>query len=247
VGAYAAPEVYLLGSGIKSVLHFTVETIQALKVCRTLFVLHDDRMVHDFLKQHCSDVRDLAELYPDVGFRSEVYEKIANVVVGEAANGGSIAFLVHGHPLFLVSAAELLINLLRARNILVHLLPGVSSFDTIMCDLAIDYAYGIQIFDATTMISRGWRLNASLPALVFQIATTMNGGIQREMPAASILQPLVEHIAQSHQLHQRCAVIHSASFVLDVNEILWMPVGELTLRTDLELWRRPTLYIPARL
>lgn len=99
-------DIYLLGAGIRGTLHFTNETLQALQASRVVYVLHPDTMVLDYVRKHCDDVRDLTAFYEGREIRQDVYCAIADRLVEEAGRGTPVAFLVHGHPLFLVSATE---------------------------------------------------------------------------------------------------------------------------------------------
>jgi uncharacterized protein YabN with tetrapyrrole methylase and pyrophosphatase domain len=238
-------DLYLLGSGIRSTLQFTRETIQAIQACRVVFVLHDDTAVHDFVRTLCGDVRDLIDLYSEHEVRADVYRAISDLLVAEAQRGSGVAFLVHGHPLFLVSATEYTLEQARTRNLKVRMLPGVSSFDTILCDLEVDYGYGLQIFDPTTMMSCGWKPNPAVPMLIFQLATTLNGKVVRDLPAVSVLEPLRQYLCETYPEDHLCTVIYSAAHLLERPARSPIRLGDLAQNEDIELWRRPTLYVPA--
>lgn len=238
-------DLYLLGSGIKGNLQFSVESIQALQVCRVAYVLHDDLAVHSFIRKHCADVRDLIHIYKEHSERKEVYRSIAELLIAESKSGPGVAFVVHGHPLFLVSATDYLLELSERHEIKIRVLPAVSSFDTILCDLGFDYGYGLQILEATTMINRRWKPNPSIPALVFQLATVMNPLVTREAPPPLVLKPLVEHLSSSYPSTHKCTIVYSATHVLEQSTLVDIPLGDLHKSNQIELWRRPTLYVPA--
>jgi uncharacterized protein YabN with tetrapyrrole methylase and pyrophosphatase domain len=241
----APVDLYLLGSGIRGALQLTRETLQALATCRAVYVLHDDLMVHDAIREVCADVRDLADLYSGHTLRADVYRAISELLVAEAARQGPVGFVVHGHPLFLVSATEYTIELGRARGLNVRMLPAVSSFDTLLCDLEIDYGYGLQMYDATTLIQNQWKPNASVPTLIFQLATTMNAEVTRDEPSASVLRPLIDHLLKSYPPDHMCILVHSAAHLLEPTAKLAVKLEDLAARDDIELWRRPTLYVPS--
>jgi siroheme synthase len=237
------PDIYLLGSGIRGTLQMTLETVQALDRCRTVFVLHPDTMVLDFVREHCADVRDMSELYQGRQVRQDVYTAISHEVIAAAKAGGPVAFLVHGHPLFLVSATEYTIELARHSDLSVAVLPGVSSFDTLLCDLGIDYGYGVQIFDSTSMCENNWKPNPAVPLLVFQLPTTYNREVVRDRPTGEVLKPLVDYLVPIYGPEHEVKVIHSGAFILETTEIIDFALGDLA--TDkLDLTRRPTLYVP---
>ncbi|MFG4634284.1 SAM-dependent methyltransferase, partial [Acinetobacter baumannii] len=171
-----ATNIYLLGSGILGSLHLTEETKQALQISKHIFVLNPDTsLIEDFKQTYSSaQVHDMAYLYKDELYRQDVYKKISEVIIATAKDNGPVSFIVHGHPLFLVSASEYTLDLAEENNLSVKILPGISSFDTLMCDLKIDYGYALQFFDSTTLINHNWSLNTEVPLLIFQLSTTNN-------------------------------------------------------------------------
>jgi hypothetical protein len=237
--------IYLLGSGIKGFLHLTIETIQALRACRRVFVLHSDAGVLDAVREYCTDVEDLAPLYDGQTIRDDVYRQISELLVQAASETQPVAFLVHGHPLFLVSAAEYTLDLAEQHDLRVSVLPAVSSFDTLLCDLRIDYGYGVQIYDTTTLLKGGWSPNPQVPMLLFQLASTLNRSVISGDPARDALRPLIDLLAPLYGGSHRVQVVWSAAHVLESSSIIELPLAELAT-TDLELWRRPTLYVPAK-
>ena len=237
--------IYLLGSGIRGALQFTQETIQALRASRVVYVLHDDTMVLDAVRELCPQVEDLATLYSPGDVRSNVYRTISEKLVAEAISGGpSIAFLVHGHPLFLVSATEYTLELARSKGLRVEMLPAVSSFDTLLCDLEIDYGYGLQLFDSSTLLAVDWQPNPQVPMLIFQLATTLCDKVVDTEPPPQVLRPLVEKLLRTYPPDHLCTVVHSSAFLLERSTKIEVALGNLAECDDIELWKRPTLYVP---
>lgn len=201
-------------------------------------------MVLEDLRTHCPDVRDLASMYEEGKSRPEVYRQISELLVAEARRQPGVAFVVHGHPLFLVSAAEYTLALAREHGLRVRVLPAVSSFDTILCDLEIDYGYGLQIFDATTMIRNGWRPNPAIPLLIFQLATLLTDAQIRGSVASARLEPLVDYLAQGYPRDHVCTVVYTGSHLMESSLLVAIPLSDLSSSDKIELWKRPTLYVP---
>lgn len=237
--------VYLLGSGIRGTLHFTVETVQALRACKRVFVLHSDQGVVESVREHCAQVEDLAPLYVGQTVRDNVYREISRRLVESALDSAPVAFLVHGHPLFLVSATEYTLQLADHHDLRVSVLPAVSSFDTLLCDLRIDYGYGVQIFDTTTLLKAGWTPNPKVPLLLFQLASTLNPAVIRCDPEQDALRSLIDLLVPVYGAEHRVQAVCSSAHVLETSSIVDLPIRDLAT-TELELWRRPTLYVPAK-
>lgn len=218
-------DIYVLGTGIFSTLHFTTETLQALRVCRHAFVLHDDLGVHARIAALGPRVHDMADRYDAGRIRRDIYVEIAAEVVAAASQCDEpVALVVHGHPLFLVSATEYLLELARGRQLTARVLPAVSSFDTLLADLEIDLGYGVQIFDATTLLEHAWMPNPEVPTLLFQLTTTLIGEVVTETESLTI-EPLVKHLLLAYPYDHSCLVLHSATHVLDVPGVYATPLG----------------------
>src|SRR5690606_41068050 len=56
-------DLYLLGVGIYSSLHLTIETIQAIRSCNQVFILHDDPMVLNYIKNINPNIIDCYKYY----------------------------------------------------------------------------------------------------------------------------------------------------------------------------------------
>jgi hypothetical protein len=238
-------DLYLLGSGIRGFLHLTRETAQALAASRTAFVLHDDLTVHDAIRELCPDVRDLADHYDRCGAdRMSVYRAIAITVVDAAAQRGPASLVVQGHPLLLVSAVEFVIELAQSRGLRTEVLPGISSFDTILCDLRRDLGYALQMFDATTMLQHEFAPNPMVPLLVYQLATLLSPRVTRDEVRPEVLAPLSRYLTTFYGTSHECTVVCSSGSPIEHADLVSTTIGRLPQEPGLELWRRPTLYVP---
>lgn len=236
-------QLYVLGTGIRGHLQLTAETQQALTVCHRAFVLHADTRVLDAIRAHCSNVTDLADVYVGHTLRRTAYQAIAARVVDTASDDGPVAFVVHGHPFFLVSASEYILKMAESKGLRAVALPGVSSFDTLLCDLKIDLAYGVQLYDTTTLLDNGWIPNHRVPMLLFQLATTCEDRVVREDRLGTILQPIIDLLQPLYGDEHQVRLIYSAAGLLDVTRTKTYKLAELAM-PHVSLSDRPTLYVP---
>jgi hypothetical protein len=240
--------IYLLGAGMQ-MPQLTRETLQILERCQRVFVLHDDHMVLDFLRQRCARVEDLLELYEGPARpRRQVYEQIADLLIDAGRREPPVAFVVHGNPMFLVSACEYILERADGAGLSAVAVPAVSSFDTILCDLGLDLGYGVQIFDVTTMVREEWLPNPRVPSLLFQLTTFMDDNVVKDTPSPVRLSRLVDWLAQVYPAHHRCVVVHSGAHLLERSTLREISLSAICLPESAELLQladRPTLYIPA--
>jgi Tetrapyrrole (Corrin/Porphyrin) Methylases/Phytanoyl-CoA dioxygenase (PhyH) len=237
-------QIYVLGTGIRACVQVTAETQQALACCNSAVVVHDDLAVLDFVRSYVTDVTDAATLYRAGEDRSEAYRRIADVVVTLGVKHPPTALVVHGHPLFLVSAAEYVFERAQLLGLRTVALPAVSSFDTMLCDLGFDPCYALQLFDATTMLRLGIRPNTALPLFIFQLATTLQSRVCYDRPGRSMLIPLCEHLMQVYPPAHLCRLVHSGATLLERAAISTVTLESLVEDCAIPLWLRPSLYVP---
>ena len=239
------PEIFLLGSGIRGTLQFSTETLQAIRACRKVFILHDDLKIHAFIRDLCPAVVDAGQFYTDDGPRRSVYEAISEALIEEALVDPPVGFLVHGHPLFLVSATELILEGAALRGLSTSVIPAISSFDTLLCDLSLDFGYALQIFDATTLIRESIELNPYVPTLIFQIATVLNDNVARGDISAQAVEPLTTYLLRFYPENHVCEVVYSGTDLIEAAVRTKAELGQITAFPNLSLWKRPTLFVPA--
>jgi uncharacterized protein YabN with tetrapyrrole methylase and pyrophosphatase domain len=221
-----------------------MEACQILRACKHAYCLIDDLQTLDYLRTLCPNVVDLIYLYEPATSRPATYDKIAQVLVDAAMTDGPAALVTHGHPLFLVSASERILERAAHAGIDVQIIAGVSSFDTLISDLRIDLGYGFQAFDATTLILEDCPINTKLPCIIFQAANTMHLDPQFEAPTpAAVLAPLIEKLRKHYAGDHEISFVHSATRLLEQSEILSMKLSDDPSLETVELWKRPTIYI----
>lgn len=239
------PDIFLLGTGIRGTLQISLETLQALDACSVVYVLHDDPDVLAFAQGRGCEVIDAAEFYPEEGLRYGVYRNISDAIVKRAAGGQRVALLVHGHPLFLVSAAEYTMEKARACGLTVCALPAVSSFDTLLTELKLDFGYYLHMYDASTLIEKAIALNPEVPTLIFQVATVMNQEVTRGLIAREVLEPLQEYLLKFYTPEYPCELIYVGTTLMERSIRERTTIEGLTDGMEVPLWKRPTLFLPA--
>lgn len=237
--------LYILGSGVLPELHFTVETIQVLKSCKAVFVIHNDARVVEKLRTFCPDIRTVFDLYEDSAVpRAEIYRKVAARVISQSRGLGRVALLVFGHPHFLVSACEYAAHLGLEAGFHVKIIPAISTFDTLLCDLGEDLGYGVQIYCAENLLVNNYRIDTRVPLVLFQLTQFMNPYLLNTPPSPEVFQPLVNHLQKFYPANHECKMVCSSTHVLEPAQVINLKLQELSTRPDLLMEWRPTLYIP---
>lgn len=237
--------LFILGTGVLSELHITNETAQALQSCDAAYVIHNDLALIERLRSYCKDVRTVFDLYEQPGLtRSEIYRRVAARVVSEGEQLTRVALVVFGHPMFLVSACEYTAHLGKESGFRVRVLPAVSSFDTLLCDLEEDLGYGVQIYCAENLVDHQYRIDPRVPLVLFQLTQFKERKLIHSAPDPSIFGPLVDYLLGYYPGSHACTMVHSSTHLLEPAERFQLRLDELNRREDLLLEWRPTLYIP---
>ena len=237
--------LFILGTGVLPELHLTFETAQALRSCDAAYVIHNDLALIERLRSHCTDIRTVFDIYEQTDrSRAEIYREVAARVVSEGQQLNRVALVVFGHPLFLISASEYVSHLGRESGFTVRVLPAVSSFDTILCDIEEDLGYGVQIYCAENLLDHKYRIDPRVPLLLFQLTQFKDPKLIRSAPDPGVFAPLVDYLLQYYPADHKCQMVLSSTHVLETAQKIELRLDELTRRQDLLLDWRPTLYVP---
>ncbi|WP_035833511.1 SAM-dependent methyltransferase [Jonesia quinghaiensis] len=239
------PKLYLLGTGIRGLLQITQETQQALSISDKIYVLHSDLgVIRNLEETFDAEVVDLEYIYRGVKTRNDAYKQIAQLIVGATSEATTVSFVVHGHPLFLVSASEYIYGLAERKSITVHALPSVTSLDTIMCDLQLDLGYALQIYDTTTLLRRNHQLDNRAEALFFQLTSTLNPNVIDQLGSDDTLAEFREYLLRFYPHDHPVKVVYSAATAFSGSIVQELELSKLSAQS-LNLVERPTLYVPA--
>ena len=240
--------LYIIGAGINGISQITPETTRILKHCHSIFVLNPYTKVLDFVRKTnpSAKVIDCSCYYDGVEKRPEVYQRISNDIIKECKQHpyASIAFLTYGHPLFLVSASEKMVEASRLEGIAVKVYPAVTSLDTVIADLQIEIGYCFSVFDATLVIKNNVKLDTSIPVFIFQMANLFDDSVQKDWISYEKLTPLRDHLLKYYNPE------HEITLIVSSHDTLFDPLINRVKMKDLcecdfpSLKDRPTLFIP---
>jgi precorrin-2 methylase len=164
------PDLVLLGYGVDDSLQLTVESQRILSRVGKAYTVGLQPNVARFLKSLRVEVRDLSDHFVPGGSFSDCYLDIADYLLRRVAEEQPVIFLTPGNPLFLNSLSRFLALQARQHELRVQVLPGVSIFDTIVCDIGLDVGtFGVQLLDAQRMVTRRQQINADIPLIVLQM------------------------------------------------------------------------------
>jgi hypothetical protein len=221
-------ELWIAGLGVREVLY-----LDAGVATKTYLEALCPRVTALFVPSYCEDRP-----------RLNAYEHMAVSVVEAALDHPPVTFAIHGHPLVAVHAPFLVLEMARALDLQVEVLPGVSSLDALAADLHLDpVVHGLQMYEATDLILRRRPLLNDVPAVIWQI-----GPLETALHSQRVSRPerfarFIAHLRQFYPARHELAAIYCSPHPL-------MPAA--TLRFALEdmagyaeqLHAGFTLYVP---
>ena len=241
--------LYAIGLGIDCRLHITEQAKQTLRVCSKIFVLNPDTVALSLVRSlnPAAELIDCNKFYRGVKLRPNAYKIIARNVLKACTPHSNIGFVTYGHPMFLVSAVEQIIAKANETKINVQVIPGISSFDTLMSDLQVDPGYGVQIYDATLMLLTKPKINTEIPLIIFQMSNIMSLKIERKFIHHKRLTKLREFLLTMYPSDHKCRILSSPIRSYEPPKVSTVLLKTLDRPGVINLNSRPTLYVGEQL
>lgn len=244
VEAAPAPDIYIVGLGIKSVQHLTLEAIDILKTCKTVFVVDHGFGVHDFIRALGPEVVDLIPEYKEGQHRLITYQMMAARVVDAAMNAPPVAFAIYGHPNWLVFPSELITDAASLLGLTVEAVAGISCIDTVVLELGIDPAtHGLQIFEASGLVIGEVEINPSVPCMILQVDAFKTETYSRSRIDCERLNSLCDYLLRFYPADHEVISVYSSTHALLKPVIRRYRIDDLQ-RAFAEDTVSGTLYVP---
>jgi precorrin-2 methylase len=168
--AKRATDIFIVGTGIQSVRHLTLEAVDAMRACTTVFTIDHGFGIAEFIAELGPEVVDLIPEYKPGLHRLVTYQRMAARVVERALTNPPVTLAVYGHPSWLVFPAELIMDAAKHLGLNARILPGISCIDTIAVELGLDpAARGLQIHEATGLVLYERQLDPNVPCILLQV------------------------------------------------------------------------------
>jgi len=166
-------DIYVVGTGMVGYSQLTREVESAFEESEEVYLLDTKGPINKHIQSEFEAVvYDLTEHYGDDKDRQKTYDEMASLVLDAADDAKKpVTFALYGHPMIFVNPSRQVIKKGESQGMNVEVMPGVSSLDTIFCDINFDpAANGLQTYEATDMLLREWELNPEVPAMIWQVS-----------------------------------------------------------------------------
>ncbi len=240
--------VRVVGCGTVDDLHLTPEARIHIRASRKALCLGSMPNIISWLEEEAILSEDVTGLYLDGALDDANYARILSKIYSEIERFGDISLVIPGHPRLGVTLVQTLSASTNHGNIDLRVVPGISSFDTLINDLALDpLEEGTCIVDVNRLILHDYAMEPAINYCVYHVSSIGNARTDYKNPTArnrvDILQSkLSGHYARDHVL----ILVTSAQSRKEAARIHKGTIG--TLPELLEgVTFSTTLFIPARM
>jgi hypothetical protein len=203
-GADPAPGVstgrlLLVGLGVGGMHRLTPEADDALSGAAE--ILHVSPLQPGLERRYGRDrVRSLYHLYQDEGSPAKIYRRMADIsteaATRAAAHGGYVCLAMYGHPLWLAKPSRIAMEIAATEQISVHVVPGLSTFDTLLVDSPVELDWGVQMLEATRFVRQQLAVDRRVPLLLFQAGVFGATTVETDLSGTERFRPLVNRLRE---------------------------------------------------
>lgn len=232
-------KLIVVGSGIKSISHITLEAHTVITKADKLLYLVTEEFLEKWIISENENSESLEPLYFSCEKRIDSYQLITDYIISESEKYSVLCVVFYGHPSFFADSALAAVKALNDKGGVGIILPGISSADALYADLCIDPgSVGTSFFEATDFLIHNRQFDFNSHLVLFQIG--MIGGASHEVSNENIVI-LVEHLLlfypENHQV-----TLYEASVLPSLKPILdTLSLGSLSSAVFSKI---TTLYIP---
>ncbi len=237
-------DIGIVGTGIVGAHQITREAEEVIRRCRQTFVIESGYGMPEYLEGLSPHVTELGNFYEPGRDRMHTYHRMAAEVIAAAVEQPPVCLATYGHPWVYCYPTTLIMRAAPLLGLHVEVLPGVSSFDTLLVDLGIDIAStGIQMYEATDVLLRRRPLQTDVACVIWQPTVVGDPTYHPDPYTAHQFMPLQEYLLGIYPADHEGVLVTTKTFPLTRSVVQRLPLGELAAGLE----HAPpvaTLYIP---
>ena len=243
----AAPDFYVIGLGVSFPEHLTKQAIDAMASCSKLFSIVQEPLLPWLPAEKMGKVEviNLLDSYVDGTLRIENYNRAADMVVQASTDGRPVGYVTYGNPMAYDTVAQLIVKKAAELGRKARVVPGISSLDSILCDMQVDIAPAIQVFEASWMMAFQIVPRVDTHVILMQMGSfgSYRSHYGKRLSGDS-LTGLVNHLLAAYPKDHRVSLVRSTASGEHPEKISSYTLERLSEATVEEL-SGASLYIPA--
>lgn len=218
--AFPKPDISIVGTGIRIPLDLTIGAIEVLRNCSVIYTIAPRSARNWFVDTMNLPIENLLESYQADRRRKENYDDAVSRILQGAKKTSPVAYLTQGSPIFYDYVAQETVRQARSLGLSIQIVPSVSSVDSLMADLMIDIAPGIQIYEASWFVGYKIEPRLDIPCILLQISAfaTNFATFDRQL-SPHVLSPLRDRLLEYYPANHDLILVRSATSLEDESMI----------------------------
>jgi uroporphyrin-III C-methyltransferase len=235
-------ELYIVGTGIKSISHITIESKSHIQSSDKLLYVVTDGVTKSWLKEMNSTAEDMTKFYSNKKHREETYLEMAEYSLSFVRKGLKVCVAYYGHPGVFVAPSFLSYKKAKDEGYHVEMLPGISAEDSLFCDLGFDPArVGCQSFEVTDFLVYNRKFDPRCNLILWQIGVIAKLDYQLKYEITNALDILIAYLKEFYPLTHKIVLYEAPMFKVCNPVINIFPLQDLSKQKMTPI---STLYIP---
>jgi uncharacterized protein YabN with tetrapyrrole methylase and pyrophosphatase domain len=188
----------VVGTGIRTVGHMTLESIAWLKQADKVLYVVGDPIAESMIKELNPDgAESLTPMYAVGKQRIQTYNEMIDRILSCVREGMLTCCACYGHPGVFVYPSHESVRRARAEGYSAKMLPGISSEDCLFADLGVDPGIqGCQSYEATDFLANGRKIDPTSSVVLWQIGVVGDATYKTTGYDVSALPLLIERLLQ---------------------------------------------------
>jgi uncharacterized protein YabN with tetrapyrrole methylase and pyrophosphatase domain len=188
----------VVGTGIRTVGHMTLESIAWIKEADKVLYVVGDPIAEEMIKTlNPNGAESLATMYAVGKPRIQTYNEMIERILSCVRSGLVTCCACYGHPGVFVYPSHESVRRARAEGFSAKMLPGISSEDCLFADLGVDPGIqGCQSYEATDFLANGRRIDPTSSVVLWQIGVVGDATFKTAGYDLSALPLLIERLLQ---------------------------------------------------
>lgn len=232
----------VVGSGIKSVGHLTIETQGWIKHSDVVLYCVADPATEIWIKENSKYSIDLYQFYGNDKRRLDTYIDMADEMLKYMRQGKDVCGVFYGHPGVFVYPSHRAVEIARSEGYRAAILPAISALDCLYADCGVDpSSKGSQTVEATDLLLRKRKLTTDGHVVVWQIGCVGDLGFNFAGYDNRNLNILVDYLETFYDPNHEVIHYQGSQYPMCPSVVEKMPLHKLRKAAVTGI---STLYIP---
>jgi hypothetical protein len=208
-----AGALVVVGTGIRTVGHITIEAIAWIKAADTVLYLVADPVAEEAIRElNPTNAMSLRGYYGEGVVRSQAYEAMIEHIMSCVRAGQRTCAAFYGHPGVFAYPSHESIRRARAEGYAARMLPGVSAEDCLFADLGVDPAVnGCVTMEASDFLLHDRMIDTSMALVLWQVGVVGDWTYRRDGYKLDALPMLVAKLTALYGAAHEAIIYEAAT------------------------------------